>query len=45
MAVETIKLEIKGMTCDHCAKTIERKFEGKKGVLSKSISFSKKKGE
>ncbi|PIP76476.1 MAG: copper resistance protein CopZ, partial [Ignavibacteria bacterium CG22_combo_CG10-13_8_21_14_all_37_15] len=25
MAIQTLKLEISGMTCDHCAKTIEKK--------------------
>ena len=39
MAIETIKLEIKGMTCDHCAKTIEKKLEGSDGLESKRVSY------
>lgn len=45
MPVQNIKLEISGMTCEHCAKTIERKFEGKEGILSQSISYGEKRGE
>ncbi len=44
MAIKTIKLEIKGMTCDHCAKTIEKKLEGKLGLKSKSVSYPEKLG-
>ncbi|MBI1936920.1 MAG: mercury(II) reductase [Ignavibacteriales bacterium] len=45
MPKQTIKFEISGMTCEHCAKTIEHKFEGKEGILFKSISYGEKKGE
>ncbi|MEG8990686.1 heavy metal-associated domain-containing protein [Ignavibacteria bacterium 4148-Me] len=31
MAFETIKLEISGMTCEHCAKTIEKRLSAIKG--------------
>lgn len=44
MAIETIKLEIKGMTCDHCAKTIEKKLESKEGLESKSVSYPEHSG-
>ena len=44
MAIETIKLEIKGMTCDHCAKTIEKKLDGKEGLQSKSVSYPEHSG-
>lgn len=33
------------MTCDHCAKTIEKKVSSVDGVISKSVSFPEKKGE
>ncbi len=40
-----IELEIKGMTCDHCATGISKKFEGKEGIISKSISYPDKSGK
>jgi len=39
MKIETIKLEIGGMTCDGCVSTIEKKLEGLEGLESKSISY------
>lgn len=33
------EFKIKGMTCDHCAQTIAKKFEGKEGIVSKDISY------
>ncbi len=44
MTIQTIKLEISGMTCDHCAKTIEKKLEGLQGLQSKSVSFPEQSG-
>ncbi len=44
MKQEIIKLEISGMTCDGCARTIEKKFEGKEGILDKSVSYPKGEG-
>jgi mercuric reductase len=44
MKQEIIKLEISGMTCDGCAKSIERKFEGNDGVLDKSVNYPKGEG-
>ncbi len=41
---ETIEFEIEGMTCDHCATSIEKRFDGKKGIVSKSVNYSKGKG-
>jgi len=41
---ETVELEITGMTCDHCATGIEKKFEGKDGILEKQVSYPKGKG-
>ncbi len=43
--VASVALEIMGMTCDHCAVSIGKRFEGKKGIISKQISYSNKKGE
>lgn len=45
MSIRTLKLEISGMTCDHCAKTIEKKVSSVDGVVSKSVSYPEKKGE
>lgn len=42
---ETIFLEIEGMTCDHCAVSIERLLEKKNGILTKKVSFENSKGE
>ena len=42
--VETIDLEIAGMTCDHCAVSIENRFEGKKGIINKRVNYGEKKG-
>src|SRR3972149_10181447 len=33
------EFKIKGMTGDHCAQTITKKFEGKEGIASKNISY------
>lgn len=38
MEQKTVLLEIKGMTCDHCAKTIDDALR-MKGILDKSVSF------
>jgi len=38
MKVKTIQLNIKGMTCDHCAQTIEGALRVK-GILKKSVLF------
>ena len=45
MSIQTLKLEISGMTCDHCARTIEKKVSSVKGLVSKFVSFPEKKGE
>lgn len=41
---KTILLEIEGMTCDHCAIGIEKKFSGKKGIIEKQVSYPEGKG-
>ncbi|MDT8430136.1 MAG: mercury(II) reductase [Bacteroidales bacterium] len=37
--MQIVEFEIKGMTCDHCAQTIAKKFGDKTGILSKNISY------
>ncbi|MEX0983050.1 MAG: mercury(II) reductase [Bacteroidales bacterium] len=37
--MEFTEFKIKGMTCDHCAQTIAKKFTGKEGIVSKDISY------
>ena len=41
---ESVEFEIAGMTCDHCATSIEGRFDGKDGVILKSISYPDGKG-
>src|SRR3972149_5661160 len=45
MTIKTLKLEISGMTCDHCAKTIEKKVSSISGIVLRSVSYPEKKGE
>ncbi|MAT59400.1 MAG: mercury(II) reductase [Ignavibacteriae bacterium] len=45
MSVRITELIIKGMTCDHCAQTINNKITQLKGVLSAKVSYPEKKGE
>jgi mercuric reductase len=40
-----VTLEITGMTCDHCAVSIGKRFEGKKGILNKHISYPNRSAE
>ncbi len=42
--MKIIKLKIKGMTCDHCATTIERQFQNKAGIVEKKVSYPKGNG-
>lgn len=43
-STQEIHLEISGMTCEHCATGIEKRFEDKKGILSKALSYKEGKG-
>lgn len=43
--IANIRLEITGMTCEHCAVSIERLLEKKNGILSKMVSYASGKGE
>lgn len=45
MTMQTLKLEISGMTCDHCARTIEKRVSAVNGIVSNSVNYSEKKGE
>ena len=45
MSVQTIKLEISGMTCEHCAQTIGKKVAQLEGIVSKKVNYPEKKGE
>ncbi len=38
-------LEISGMTCDHCAISIEKLLKKKNGIVSKKVSHAESKGE
>ena len=41
----TVTLNIEGMTCDHCAVSIEKRFAGKEGIINKQVTYDKKNGE
>jgi len=45
MSVQTIKLEINGMTCEHCAQTISKKVSQLEGIISNKVDYPEKKGE
>ena len=40
MHIKTIQLDIKGMTCDHCAAGISKKMDVK-GIIEKDVSYPK----
>lgn len=40
-----IQVEITGMTCEHCAKSIEKNLDGKAGVIEKSVNYRQGKAE
>lgn len=42
---EKLSLEITGMTCNHCAISIERLFDKKDGIINKKINYQTGKGE
>lgn len=41
----TVSLGIAGMTCSHCAASIEKKFKGKQGIISQRITYERNTGE
>jgi mercuric reductase len=42
--LEKLALEIEGMTCDHCATSIEKDFENRSGIYNKVVSYKEGKG-
>jgi len=45
MKEEKIQVEITGMTCDHCATSIEKLIKGKTGIIKASVHYPSGKGE
>jgi copper chaperone CopZ len=39
MAVETLNLSVRGMTCANCARSVERKLLGVPGVTKASVNL------
>ncbi|KAA3616804.1 MAG: mercury(II) reductase [Calditrichaeota bacterium] len=44
MKIKTLQLDIKGMTCDHCATSIEKKLDAD-GIIEKSVSYKEAGGQ
>ncbi|MCH8233471.1 MAG: mercury(II) reductase [Bacteroidetes bacterium] len=42
--IETITLNIKGMTCDHCATSIEKKVSTLDGIIEEKVSYPEESG-
>ncbi len=42
--MEFVEYKIKGMTCEHCASSIERGFDTKAGVVEKNVDYRSGKG-
>lgn len=40
--IATVELEVKGMSCDACAKTIKSELEAMDGVVKADVSFERK---
>jgi mercuric reductase len=45
MKEEKLSIEITGMTCDHCAVSIDRMLEQKNGIVSKKVNYPSGKGD
>ncbi len=41
----TLSLDIIGMTCNHCAASIEKKFDGRQGIIRQRVTYGKNTGE
>lgn len=39
MALETLYLTVRGMTCDNCARTVERKLSSTPGVTKAMVNL------
>lgn len=40
MAVQTLNLSVRGMTCDHCVRTVERKLASTPGVTKVTVDLA-----
>ena len=40
MAIETLHLTVRGMTCGNCARTVERKLSGTPGVTKAVVDLN-----
>lgn len=45
MGIQKIGLEISGMTCEHCATSIEKLFKGKEEITEVKVNYQNGKGE
>ena len=45
MEKKTIQLEIAGMTCDHCAESIEKALKKKSGVVDANVLYTNRQAE
>jgi len=43
--MEIATLKIKGMTCDHCAQTVEKQFTGNEGIIERKVSYPNGSGQ
>jgi len=39
MAIETVRLNVQGMTCGNCARSVERKLTGTAGVTKATVDL------
>jgi copper chaperone CopZ len=40
MAIQTLSLTVRGMTCGNCARSVERKLAGTRGVSKAAVDLS-----
>jgi copper chaperone CopZ len=40
MATETLKLHVSGMTCDNCARTVQKRLDSTPGVTKATVDLS-----
>jgi copper chaperone CopZ len=45
MPVETIQMPVKGMTCGNCARSVERKLSGVRGVTKAAVDLAGEKAQ
>ena len=43
--METVNFFVEGMTCDHCARSVEKALRGVPGVISAEVDYEAKSGE